>query len=415
MKILFILNQLPCPPRNGVTIPSYNYIKGLAGRNEVSLLYLRDPAHEAGENDIENNRELVRELWVTDVTKMPAGDRIVRELAGKYFYHMGRRYDRELMGAIFRENDFDVVWISDDGILDIVDVVRDLSAGRALIVAGINDCITEVFKQSITQVFLKGGNPREKVVLFIKWLRSLRAGRIENAILSKFDRILVQSDSDRKALARISAHALDSKVLVLSNGVERRLFTASNDLDGKDLVFVGSLRGYSRIVEFLLEDVWPSVKSAHPEAIFHVVGRGASPALRKKMARQQDVRHVEFVNDVMGIYQGKTVSISPVFKNYGLINKVVESMAAGVPVVADQGSFGCIPEFVDGKHGMVANDAQSMIDAIDSLLRSRTKRQQVAAEARQLVMKHFDWNDRIVTIQSELQKELERRQQAVGA
>ncbi len=413
MKILFILNQLPYPPRSGVTIPSYNYIRGLAARNEVSLLYLRDPAHEAGEKDIEN-RALVRELWVTVVTKLPAGDCIARELPGNYFFHIGRRYDREFIESIFKKNEFDAVWISDDGIPDVADVVRDYSGTRAPIVAAINDCITEVFKQSITQVFLKSGSIREKIGLFIKWLRSLRAGPIENAILSKFDKILVQSDSDRKALEKISDHTLDENILVLSNGVERELFAASNDLDGKNLVFVGSLRGYSRIVELLLEDVWPAVKSAHPEAIFHVVGRGASPALREKMARQQDVRHVEFVDDVVDIYRGKAVSISPVFKNYGLINKVIESMAAGVPVVADRGSFGCIPEFIDGRHGMVANDAQAMISAIDGLLCSGKKRRQIAAEARELVRKHFDWNDRIETIQSELRNELARREQPGG-
>ena len=70
-------------------------------------------------------------------------------------------------------------------------------------------------------------------------------------------------------------------------------------------------------------------------------------------------------------------------------------MAAGLPVVADKGSFSSIPEFTNGEHGLVANDAATMIVAINRLLDSSEFRVELGQHARDLVRRHFKWSDRI--------------------
>lgn len=395
MKILFILNQLPFPPRNGVTIPTYNYLVGLSRYAEVSLLFLRDSVHEWTEEGIEENRRLVRNLWVMDVNKQPAGRRILNEVAGKSFFHIGRQYDRGQLGTILEEHSFDVVLVSDDGILDAVNDIQDLARSTFIAVVGLNDCITAVFKQARHQVLLSGGTLKDRIRFLIKWIRSFRAGAIEARLLRSYDVILVQSSSDREYLERISRRNLADRILITPNGVESSLFDNAYDSESRELLFVGSLRGYSRIVEWLLLDVWPAVHDKHPDAVFHIVGKGASPALKELIATRPGVKHTEYVPNITEIYRDKAVSVSPVFKDYGLINKVVESMAAGVPIIADEGSFGCVPDFVDGTHGIVANDARSMIDAIDRLLDSRELRLSISRNARSLAQRHFVWEERI--------------------
>lgn len=400
MKILFVLNQLPYPPRNGVTIPTYNYLSGLAQTHDVSLLFLRDPSPENfNKESIEENRALVDNLWILGAEKFPIGRRIMGELRGEKFFHTDRIYDREVIQRIFSHHQFDAIWISTEEILNVIDVLRLYSTPNTTYIAGLNDCITDVFLYARKRILIRAGSLKEKLFKFIKWLRGMRAGPIETRLLQDYNIILVQSDKDRQSLSRVSTGKLDSKIIVLSNGVAPELLETDIPINSNNILFVGSLRGYSRIVELLLKDVWPEIKSRHPGTVFYIIGKGASDTLRHKMASLKDVVHIEFVADIRDVYKDKTLSFSPVFKNYGLINKVVESMAAGVPVVADQGSFNGIPEFEAGTHGMVGNNASAMVEAADKLLSSRELRIHIGREARNLIRKHFKWDDRIQSIQ----------------
>lgn len=47
MKILFVLDELPYPPKNGVTIPAFNYLSRLALEEEVSSVTFDGECSEA--------------------------------------------------------------------------------------------------------------------------------------------------------------------------------------------------------------------------------------------------------------------------------------------------------------------------------------------------------------------------------
>ena len=96
--------------------------------------------------------------------------------------------------------------------------------------------------------------------------------------------------------------------------------------------------------------------------------------------------------------------LSPVFKGFGLINKVVESMAAGVPVVGTSGSFNGISEFNNGQHGIISNNVDSFIAETSKLLTNPKKRRDIANSARALVRKNFSWEDRISAILKKIEK-----------
>ena len=95
--------------------------------------------------------------------------------------------------------------------------------------------------------------------------------------------------------------------------------------------------------------------------------------------------------------------LAPVFKGYGLINKVLESMAAGVPVVGSADSFNGISEFTNGQHGIIADDAESFVAETLRLLANPIRGREIAYSARALVKKRFSWEDRIGTIERRIE------------
>jgi glycosyltransferase involved in cell wall biosynthesis len=270
-------------------------------------------------------------------------------------------------------------------------------------VAGLNDSITEGFRDAIKVITLKGWTIKKRISLFFRWLRSWRLGAIEKRLLTPFDLILVQSKKDQQVLDRISNGSLD-RVMILSNGVDKRLFSISQDGEKNNILFVGSLKGYSPLVELIVTDVWPSVKELYPDATFTIVGRGATKSLLNCVSNKEGIEYIPFVRDIEDIYRNRTLAILPVRKSSGLINKVVESMAAGIPVVGDEGSFNALPGFQDGVHGIVANDVETMKIAVLKLLGHKATRLKIASSANRLIHEYFSWDDRISAIQESLYK-----------
>ncbi len=403
MQILFVLDQLPYPPRNGVTVPTYNYLRGLAERHNVSLLFVRwSPDEDLAY--LEENKALVENFWMITAPKRPAWSRIGNELRGQSMFHMGRHYDETELRRFCGGQRFDTVWISDDGLLDIIYPLKRLFGETPVYVAGINDAITGVFRGAIRNVWLVGLTPLARILLVVKWLRSWRIGAIENRLLEQYDFIPVQSEADKKMLEKISGGGLTDKVMILPNGVDSSLFSVSSERNRKDLLFVGSLQGYGPIVEWLMAHVWPAVSERYPDATMTIVGRGASERLKNRIVGARGVSYIPFLEDLRDVYRGRMVAILPVRKSWGLINKVIESMAAGVPVVGDAGSFNSIPDFQDGAHGIVARDAESLAQAVTSLIDDEKKRTEMADAARNLVRKHFAWKDRIDKVEQRIQK-----------
>lgn len=394
MRILFVLDQLPYPPRNGVTVPTYNYLRGLSERHDVSLLFVRrSPDEELA--CLEENMALVKNFWMISAPKCSTRARIGNELRKKSMFHMGRCYDETELRRLCGGQRFDAVWVSDDGLLDIIYPLKRLFGEAPVYVAGINDAITGVFRGAMRNVGLAGLTVMARILLVIKWLRSWRIGAIENRLLQQYDFIPIQSAADKKMLEKISGGALASKIMVLPNGVDSGLFSVSAEKSGKNLVFVGSLRGYGPIVEWLVAHVWPAVSERYPDATMTIIGRGASERLRHCIENAPGVSHVPFLEDLQDVYRNRMVAVLPVRKSWGLINKVIESMAAGVPVVGDAGSFNSIPDFQDHVHGIIASDAGSMAREVTALLDDEKKRAELAGAARSLVRKHFAWKDRI--------------------
>ena len=233
----------------------------------------------------------------------------------------------------------------------------------------------------------------------ISWLRSWGVSRIEAKMLRIYDLILLQTDVDKKWLDKISSGKLAKKTMAVSNGVNDDLFDLPIMNDGKDILFLGILNnGYGKSLEWLMNNVWPKIRKAHKDTRLCVVGRGASDQLRLRMAEDNHITYTEYLPNICEVFKNKVVMLAPVFKGYGLINKVIESMAAGVPVVGDSGCFNGISEFTDGRHGIVANDADSFAKETLKLLANPKKRRDIADSARALVRKNFSWEDRIEDI-----------------
>ena len=401
MRILFVLDKLPYPPRDGSTIPTFNWISRLSSKHDVSLLYVKDEAIELNQQQVSENRPFLENLWVIESSRSSAYIRIKDELIRRKPYFLGWSVDIAKLGQCLNDRSFDVVWGSFSVTETIRSIHKILNPGP-IYVSGMSDSNTAVLRSLGKRSIIKGLDFKTRVVYLISWLRSWGVSRIEAEMLKIYDLILLQTEVDKKWIDKISSGKLASKTMAVSNGVNDDLFDLPIMNDGSDILFFGILSkgysGYGKSLEWLMNNVWPKIRKAHKDAKFYVLGRGASDRLRLRMAEDGRITYAEFMPNICEVFKNKVIMLSPVFKGYGLINKVIESMAAGVPVVGTIGSFNGIPEFSNGQHGIVANDADNFVTETLRLLANPMKRKDIAYSAKALVRKKFSWDDKINTI-----------------
>jgi glycosyltransferase involved in cell wall biosynthesis len=83
---------------------------------------------------------------------------------------------------------------------------------------------------------------------------------------------------------------------------------------------------------WLMREVWPRVQAARPDARLSLVGSRPSPSVQQQ-ASSSGVTITGAVPDVRPFLWEAAVAVAPIFMSHGVQNKVLEAVAAGLPVV----------------------------------------------------------------------------------
>lgn len=102
------------------------------------------------------------------------------------------------------------------------------------------------------------------------------------------------------------------------------------------VLFLGTLDTATNTgaLDWFLSRVWPRVLAAHPEVVLDVVGRAPSAALRHRLAGIERVELAADVADVAPYLHRATVAVNPVVSGSGVNIKLVEYLAASLPLVS---------------------------------------------------------------------------------
>jgi glycosyltransferase involved in cell wall biosynthesis len=163
---------------------------------------------------------------------------------------------------------------------------------------------------------------------------------------------------------------------------------------------------YTRFAEFRLERIVglvAAVAAQAPAARWLIVGRGfqgEEKILESKLNGAGLGSYVDFtgwpVEDVGTCFEAATVAVYPYDDT--LLNrtkcsvKLIELMAAGLPVVANAVGQNC--EYIrSGVSGLLipADDDEAMAAAVAGLLKDPARRQRLGRSARRTVQEHYTW------------------------
>jgi glycosyltransferase involved in cell wall biosynthesis len=157
------------------------------------------------------------------------------------------------------------------------------------------------------------------------------------------------------------------------------------------VVFTGKMdfRPNVDAMVWFYDHVWPLLKAAVSDVHLYVVGKSPHARL-SSLADDPDVTVTGYVVDILPYFGGADVYVVPLRVGGGTRLKVLEAMAAGLPLVSTTlGAEGI--SLVSGTHALLADTPSAFAQAVCSLLRDPTKRRSLGNAAREFVLQHYDW------------------------
>lgn len=186
---------------------------------------------------------------------------------------------------------------------------------------------------------------------------------------------------------------LEHKAIWLPHGVNQSLFQYSQKSEKYKncVVFIGVLnyKPNTEAVYWFIQQVLPHL---HSELKFIIIGPHPTPKFLDRVKSNHRVEVVGFVDDPYLILYSSVCSVAPMQIGAGIQNKILESMALGVPVVTTTLGGQAVVGNESSPYLIMENDPIQMAKAINQIYLNPKVFQKMRFGAKDYIMNHFTWD-----------------------
>ena len=396
MRVLFVCHRVPFPPKRGGKIRPFNIIRHLHEQgHEVTVASLARSRSEAGEAEGLGqycSRRLIeivddKSAWPRMVAWLPTP----RPSSFGYFHssRLKARIDQELAAV---EHDMIFVHCS-----SVAPYVADAEVPVKILDFGDMD----------SQKWREYSQHRAFPLSAGYWLEAVKLERTERLLAARFNLATCTTRAEMESLQALGA---SGPTAWFPNGVDASLFTPTDTDYERDLVtFVGRMDYYpnQQAVTKFCAEVLADIQARRPATRFEIVGADP-PAEIRELARYPGVTVTGSVPDVRPYVTRAALTIAPLEIARGTQNKILESMAMGVPVVCSRQASGGV-DAVAGEHLLAYDTREQLIGSVLQLLDSRELRARLAAAGRSRVLSNHSWQSSMQRLDALIAAQFERR------
>jgi glycosyltransferase involved in cell wall biosynthesis/GT2 family glycosyltransferase/polysaccharide pyruvyl transferase WcaK-like protein len=216
--------------------------------------------------------------------------------------------------------------------------------------------------------------------------RAQETGAREAAIVRAADHVVLVSPAELPLVAEMTDPARISVFPALYSPVPPE---PTGHAARQHMFFLGGF-GHSAnppAVKWFVNEIWPRVRAALPEAEFHIIGAEAPPDILA-LGDRPGVRALGYVADLEPVIGTYRLSVVPLQYGAGIKGKIGMALGAGVPTVTTRiGAEGM--GIVDGVHALVRDEPEAFADAVIGLYRDAAAWERIARNGRRLVDETF--------------------------
>lgn len=382
MKILMLTPYLPFPDSSGGQIRSYNLIKDLSKKHEITLFSLiKDDYEKKFVSELEKYCKKVR---VFKRSRSPWTLRnIILTGFGPYPFLVIRNLspsEKKAVNEEIEKNKYDLIHAET---FYVMPHIPDTKVPILLVEQTIEYLVYKHYVEGLKNIFLR-------------MLLSIDVAKLrfwETKFWKKADGIVAVSDADKKEMIKL---VTGLEVGLVPNGVNLDFFKVKTNWSSKSpkILFVANFKWLQNVeaAEQLLNDVYPIIHKKNPNVKVWIVGQHipAEIIMRKSKNVLVDDLDEDDQTSIKNAYYEASAFVSPLRGPGGTRLKHFAAMAAKLPLVTTSvGAEGL--GATNGKNVIISDKPGDLAKATLEILRSPEKARKIAENARELVEEKFSW------------------------
>jgi polysaccharide biosynthesis protein PslH len=402
MRMLFVTYRFPAYSGDAPSNTVFNLVKYFSRKNEVSLVGLAPGpvSSEARERLAPYCRRFEFVPWPKWRGALHAVGGLPSPQPLQVSYYRSREFAAKVRQIIAEER------------IELA-YGYHLRAGQFL--AGI-DSIPRVLAIQPAQILHFGRrcllthNPVLRLVYGMEYRRLLG---YEADVAAKFDSCLLISPKDRDA---IDPHHRLGNVFFNPHGADVQSFAPppGNVRDPSTIVFSGAMHMDTNTDAALYfhREILPLIWARCPHARFIIVGKNP-PYSVQKLAEDSRITVTGFVPDLRPYLWKAAVAVNPIRMAAGMQNKLIEGLAAGLPMVIS-------PEANEGIHAPVgkavvlAHNPQEFAASVLALLDNLAAAGELGAQGQAFVQANWSWEHHFEQLEDLLHRLVANRVSAIA-
>ncbi len=377
MKILYLCHRFPFPPKRGGKIRPFNMIRHLGLAHQVTVASLVRSEQEADEG--RGIAAHCHQFAMARVHDPLQALRMAARLPTSTPSSFGYFYSGALASTVERllaQQSFDLVFVHCSSVARYVEHVKGIP--RIL-----------DFGDMDSQKWLEYGECKPFPVNLGYRLEGRKLVAEEKRLATRFDLCTATTRAEWETL---ESYGTGVATDWFPNGVDSAYFAPDGSgYESDTICFVGRMDYFPNqdcMFDFCRTTL-PLIRAERPQAKLLIVGADPTPAVRA-LGSLPGVTVTGSVADVRSYLRSSAAMVAPLRIARGTQNKILEAMAAGVPVVTSSVAAGGVDARA-GEHFAVADGPAAVSAATLRIMTDAAERNRLARAGRERMLSHHAW------------------------
>lgn len=378
LRLLQIAPRVPWPLDTGAKLRNYHLARAVAGSLSVTLLAFGDDQANA------QLKEAYQRIVTVPRRETYSPGNMWRGAIGPTPLPLLNYTTPEMADALQRlltEDNFDLVQVESIHLMNYLPALR-AARNHPFVICDWHNVESDLMRQ-----YAEHERNLARRTYARRTARLM--GQAEIRALKEFDAHIAVSEVDARRLRSINPAA---RISVLENGVEAAHYADDQSATRNRIVFVGSMDYHANIegATSFARTVWPIIHQQQSSLRFTIVGRNPSMAV-SELASMAGIEVTGSVADVRPYYREALAAVVPLNVGGGSRLKILEAMAAGVPVVSTRlGAEGL--DVRDGENILLVESTSELANGILKMVETADLRARLINGGQALVRGRYDWS-----------------------